>query len=194
MRVLLVDARDVVHYGFRGLLHDEPWVERMFGARSPVQGLAVARTSRPQVAVLGSSLTNQRAVELCESLVEWSAEIRVLVLTAEPISRRRAQAVGAAGVVPSTWRGRDVVGAVRAVSLGMSVFAAEPEAPVRLLTGRELEVLELIGSGATNREIAEELTLSPNTIKDHTSALYRKVRARNRAEAIVRAQELGLLA
>jgi len=75
----------------------------------------------------------------------------------------------------------------------MSVFAAEPESSTRLLTGREMEVLELIGAGATNREIADHLTLSPNTVKDHASTLFRKVQARNRAEAVIRARNLGLL-
>jgi two-component system response regulator DesR len=194
MRVLLADGRDIVHYGFSELLQDETWVERLLSAHSPAQALAAARTFRPRVAVLGASLSNQRAMELCESLGDWAPATRVLIMTSEPISRRRAHAAGAAGVIPSTWRGRDIVGATRTVALGMSLFAAEPDHDGRLLTGRELEVLELIGAGATNREIAEHLTLSTNTIKDHTSALYRKMRARNRAEAVVRAQELGLLA
>jgi two-component system response regulator DesR len=51
----------------------------------------------------------------------------------------------------------------------------------------------LIAAGATNKEIAERLFLSPHTVKDHTSSLYRKLRARNRAEAILRAQRLGVL-
>jgi two-component system response regulator DesR len=80
------------------------------------------------------------------------------------------------------------------VGLGMTVFAPESEQPPNLLTGREREVLEMIAGGATNREIADRLFLSPHTVKDHTSALYRKMKARNRAEAILRAQRLGLLA
>ena len=55
-------------------------------------------------------------------------------------------------------------------------------------------MLELIASGATNREIADSLFLSPNTVKEHTSSLYRKLDVRNRAEAVQRAQRLGLLA
>jgi two-component system response regulator DesR len=194
MRVLLVDARDIVHYGFRELLQDDVWVERLLGARSQEQAIAVARSFRPHVAVLGASLSNQDAVELSESLRKWSAATRVLIISSEPMSRRRAHAAGVSGVIPSTWHGRDIVGAARTVGLGMSLFAAEPDEGAHLLTGRELEVLELIGSGATNREIAERLTLSTNTIKDHTSALYRKMSARNRAEAVVRGQQLGLLA
>jgi two-component system response regulator DesR len=61
------------------------------------------------------------------------------------------------------------------------------------LTAREREVLVHVAGGATNREIAEELHLSPHTVKEHTSALYRKLDVRNRAEAVQRAQRLGLL-
>ena len=55
------------------------------------------------------------------------------------------------------------------------------------------QVLDLIGSGATNREIAEQLYLSPHTVKEHTSSLYRKLSVRNRAEAVQKAQRLGLI-
>ena len=66
--------------------------------------------------------------------------------------------------------------------------------PAPLLSEREREVLELISAGSTNREIAQQLYLSPHTVKEHTSALYRKLGARNRAEAVQRAQRVGLLA
>ena len=55
-------------------------------------------------------------------------------------------------------------------------------------------MLELVATGATNREIAGQLHLSPHTVKEHTSALYRKLEARNRADAVQRAQRLGILA
>jgi two-component system response regulator DesR len=63
-----------------------------------------------------------------------------------------------------------------------------------VLTDREREVLELMASGATNREIAGSLYLSPNTVKEHTSGLFRKLGVRNRTEAVQRAQRMGLLA
>ena len=83
--------------------------------------------------------------------------------------------------------------AVRRVGLGMTTFPPKAEQPAPLLTEREREVLDLIAVGSTNREIAEQLYLSPHTVKEHTSALYRKLRARNRAEAVQRAQRIGLL-
>ena len=61
------------------------------------------------------------------------------------------------------------------VGLGMTVFRPPKRPPGRRLSEREREVLELIGSGATNREIAERLFLSPHTVKEHTSSLYRKL-------------------
>jgi ATP/maltotriose-dependent transcriptional regulator MalT len=78
------------------------------------------------------------------------------------------------------------------VGRGMTVFARQAEGPATPLSSREREVLELIGQGATNREIAERLFLSPHTVKDHTTALYRKLGVRNRAEAARRAEQLGL--
>jgi two-component system response regulator DesR len=78
------------------------------------------------------------------------------------------------------------------VGRGMTVFAPQAEGPATPLSPREREVLELIGAGATNREIAERLFLSPHTIKDHTTALYRKLGVRNRAEAARKAEQLGL--
>jgi ATP/maltotriose-dependent transcriptional regulator MalT len=78
------------------------------------------------------------------------------------------------------------------VGRGMTVYARQADGPATPLSSREREVLELIGAGATNREIAERLFLSPHTIKDHTTALYRKLDVRNRAEATRKAQQLGL--
>jgi two-component system response regulator DesR len=75
----------------------------------------------------------------------------------------------------------------------MTMFPPRSEQPSSLLTEREREVLDLIAAGSTNREIAERLFLSPHTIKEHTSTLYKKLRARNRAEAVQRAQRIGLL-
>jgi len=75
----------------------------------------------------------------------------------------------------------------------MTMFAPKAEQPAPLLTEREHEVLDLIAAGSTNREIAQRLFLSPHTVKEHTSVLYRKLTARNRAEAVQRAQRMGLL-
>ena len=105
-----------------------------------------------------------------------------------------ARACGASGFVPKDWPAADIARAVRMVALGMALFEPAPPPLAQLvLTGRERDVLERVAGGATNREIAAELHLSPHTVKEHTSALYRKLEVRNRAEAVQRAQRLGLL-
>jgi two-component system response regulator DesR len=120
---------------------------------------------------------------------------RVLLISgAGRISPNAARAAGASGFVSKDRPAAEIARAVRAVGLGGAVFPADDEQPAPpLLTGREREVLDLLARGATNREIAGTLFLSPHTVKEYTSSLYRKLAVRNRAEAIVRAQRLGLL-
>ena len=128
------------------------------------------------------------------SIQKASSTTRVLLISgAGKISPYAARAAGASGFVSKDWDAHDVAMAVRMVGLGMTMFPPRSEQPSSLLTEREREVLELIAAGSTNREIAERLYLSPHTIKEHTSTLYKKLRARNRAEAVQRAQRIGLL-
>ena len=110
------------------------------------------------------------------------------------MSPAAARAAGASGFVSKDLEAAEIAAAVRMVGLGMTRFAPKSDQPTPLLTEREREVLDLIAAGSTNREIAARLYLSPHTVKEHTSALYRKLRARNRAEAVQRAQRIGLLA
>ena len=109
------------------------------------------------------------------------------------MSPAAARAAGASGFISKDLEAREVAKAVRMVGLGMTVFPPKAAQPAPMLSEREREVLELIAAGSTNREIASELYLSPHTVKEHTSALYRKLGARNRAEAVQRAQRIGLL-
>ena len=80
------------------------------------------------------------------------------------------------------------------VALGQEVFAPAPDGARTALSPREREVVAHISQGSTNAEIARVLFLSPHTVKEHTSAIYRKLGVRNRAEAVKAAQRLGLIA
>ena len=194
VRVLVVDDHDVVHWGFRLMLSQQPWVARCLSAQTGPEAIELAKRYRPHVAVIDLQLGGESGADLCEQLREVSPGTHVLLMSAvDRVTAQSARGVGASGFVPKAWGARDIAGAARMVGLGMTVFAPEADQPPNLLTEREHEVLEMIAAGATNREIAERLFLSPHTVKDHTSALYRKMKARNRAEAILRAQRLGLL-
>lgn len=194
LRVLVVDDHDVVHWGFRVLLGEQPWVERCLAARTAAEALGLTRSYRPHVALVDLFLAGESGADLCESIRAASPTTRVLLISgAGRISPHAARAAGASGFVSKDWNAHDVAMAVRMVGLGMTMFPPRPEQPATILTEREREVLDLIAAGSTNREIADRLFLSPHTVKEHTSALYRKLRARNRAEAVQRAQRIGLL-
>jgi two-component system response regulator DesR len=194
LRVLVVDDHDVVHWGFRLLLERQPWVERCVAAAGATEALEQARRLRPHVALVDLLLRDESGAELCEELRSASPETRILLLSGVgSISPAVARASGASGFVSKQLGAGDIVKAVRMVALGMEVFGREEERP-GALSGREREVVGLIAAGATNREIAKRLYLSPHTVKEHTSAIYRKLGVRNRAEAVKRAQRLGIIA
>lgn len=194
LKVLIVDDHDVVHWGFRLMLGQQPWVERTLSARTAHEALELCRRYEPHVAVVDLFVGEESGPDICERLREAWPGVKVLLISgAGRISASAARAAGAAGFVIKDLPAAEVARAVRMIGMGMTVFPPQETPQGVVLTEREREVLLLVASGATNREIAGELHLSPHTIKEHTSALYRKLRVRNRAEAVQRAQRLGLL-
>ena len=192
--MLVVDDHDVVHWGFRVLLAEQPWVERCVAARNAAEALALTQRFRPHVALVDLFLAQESGADLCQAIRSASPDTRVLLISgAGRMAPAAARAAGASGFISKESDAREVVAAVRAVGEGMTMFVLKTDQPEPMLTEREREVLQLLGGGATNREIAEQLYLSPYTVKEHTSALYRKLGARNRAEAVLRAQRIGLL-
>ena len=195
LRVLVVDDHEVVHWGFRLMLGEQPWVERCLSARTGEEALALAQRYEPDVALVDLFMGDESGADICERLRARSPSTRVLLISgAGRIMPTAAKAAGAAGFVSKDWPASDIAAAVRMVGLGMSVFRPNESPSGPALTDREREVLDLIARGSTNREIAGDLFLSPHTIKEHTSSLYRKLNARNRAEAVQKAQRLGLIA
>ncbi len=193
LSVLIVDDHAVVQWGFRLLLGRQPWIGRCTAVSTPDEALEIAGTAAPDVALVDLFLGERSGAELCDALREVSPKTRVLLISgAGWISPEAAKAAGASGFISKDWTAEEVANAVRMVGRGMTVYARQSDGPATPLSPREREVLELIGEGATNREIAERLFLSPHTVKDHTTALYRKLGVRNRAEAARRAEQLGL--
>jgi DNA-binding NarL/FixJ family response regulator len=195
LRVLIVDDHEVVHWGFRLLLTEQPWVERCLTASNGEQARELARRYEPHVALVDLFVGEESGAEMCEALRRESPTTRVLLISgAGWISPQAAKAAGASGFVSKDWGADEVAAAVRTVGNGRTVFAAAKEQPRAPLSPRERDVLGLLVTGATNREIAAQLHLSPHTVKEHTSSVYRKLEVRNRAEAVQRAERLGLTA
>ena len=156
--------------------------------------LPISRRTSPRARRAGHSGGQESGAEICQQLIALSPRLNVLLISgAGRISPNAAKAAGASGFISKDWPAADIAGAVRMVGLGMTVFKPHEAPAGPPLTEREREVLEAVASGATNREIAERLFLSPHTVKEHTSSLYRKLGARNRAEAVQKAQRIGLI-
>ncbi len=191
----MVDDHDVVHWGMRLLLGSQPWVERCLAAHSGAEALELTRRYEPNVALVDLFLAGESGADVCAAIRAQSPSTRVLFLSgAGRMSPAAARSAGASGFISKDLEASEVAKAVQLVGSGQTLFPTKSTQPEPLLTEREREVLGLIAAGSTNAEIAAQLYLSPHTIKEHTSALYRKLGARNRAEAVQLAQRIGLLA
>ncbi|PZS06743.1 MAG: DNA-binding response regulator [Solirubrobacterales bacterium] len=194
LSVLVVDDHDVVHWGFRLMLTQQPWVERCLSAHTGEEAISLARRYQPHVALVDLFIGEESGAEICEQLRAAEPAIRVLLISgAGEISPQAARAAGASGFAYKDWPARRIASAVRLVGLGKTMFDRHDQPGALGLSDRERAVLELMASGSTNPEIAGTLHLSKHTIKEHTSAVYRKLGVRNRIEAVQRAQRLGLL-
>ena len=200
LRVLVVDDHDVVHWGFRLMLTQQAWVERCLSAQNGADALKLAARYRPHVALVDLFIGDESGAEVCERIRVEQPSTRVLLFSgAGEISSRAARAAGASGFAYKDWPARRIAEAVRLVGLGRTVFervggAGENRVQGAMgLSDRERAVLELMASGATNPEIGETLHISRHTVKEHCSAVYRKLGVRNRTEAVQRGQLLGLL-
>ena len=173
LRVLVVDDHDVVHWGFRVLLGEQPWVERCLAARTGEEALELTRSFDPHVALVDLFLAGESGADVCESIRTASPSTRVLLISgAGRMSPAAARAAGASGFVSKDWEAGDVAMAVRMVGLGMTMFPPKAEQPAPLLTEREREVLDLIAAGSTNREIAAAaVPLAPHGQGAHERAV-----------------------
>ncbi|WP_024876885.1 response regulator [Saccharomonospora piscinae] len=198
--VLLVDDHEVVRRGLRDLLSDEPDIEVVAEAGSADEALAVALHLEPDVAVVDVRLGENETdgIALCRELRSRPAAVRCLVLTAFDDEEAMLGAImaGASGYLLKQVRGQDVVHAVREVAAGRSLLdplttarlldrMRGPSAPdpLAVLSDRERSVLDLIGQGLSNREIAERLFLAEKTVKNYVTSLLAKLGMRRRTQA-----------
>jgi len=196
LRLLVVDDHELILWGTRVLLCGLSWVQRCLQASSSATAIELAGRYAPHVAIVDLLLGGESGLTLCARLRREAPETRTILTSGVgEVSRPRALAAGAAGFVPKEAGADELIRAVRAVSLGASWFpsASATQALPAELSPREHDVLQLVALGATNRQIAARLNLSPDTVKQHTSSVYRKLQARNRAAAVNRAQQIGLV-
>jgi DNA-binding NarL/FixJ family response regulator len=194
LTVLVADDYDIVRWGFHQVLSRAAWVGRCLVADDAEHAIAIARREQPHAALVDFALGESSGLEVCQRLREVSPRTRVLLIGARGrISARAAGVAGAAGVLGKDRPVAEITDALLRVGLGLSTCERAAGRGLASLTERERVLLELMSDGATNREIAERLRLSPNTVKDQISSAYRKLDVRNRAQAVRRAHLLGLL-
>jgi two-component system response regulator DesR len=196
LNVLVVDDHDVVHWGLRIMLGRLPFVQRAWSARNGEEALQIATRHEIDLALIDLFVGAESGAEICERLHVVRPGLKVLLISgAGQISPKAAASCGASGFVTKDQRGAELVRAVRDVAMGRSVFEQESESagPRPTLSAREREVLELLAAGATNKEIAVQLHLSRHTVKEYTTAVYRKLQVRNRIQAARRGDQLGLI-
>lgn len=194
-RVLVVDEHPLLSAGLCAVLAGEPWVTSCLVAASAAAAWQVAQRRRPQLVLVSASLGGRSGFALCRALKERMPDIKVVLMSEEaPVSAALALKHGAVASLPKQMPSAAMVDAVKRVAEGGRVFPKDSTPSATRLSKRELDVLQHVASGLSNPEVAVQLNLSRWTVKQHTSAVYRKLGVRNRAEAASRAQQLGLIA
>jgi two-component system response regulator DevR len=200
VRVLLVDDHEVVRRGLRDLLDTEPDVEIVAEAGGVDEAMVRARATALDVAVIDMRLPDGDGLQLCRQLRELATAPRCLVLTAFDDEQALIAAInaGASGYLLKQVRGQDLVNAVREVAAGRSLLdpvttarvldrlrhsSAGPPDELAALTDQERRVLELIGEGLTNRQIAERLFVAEKTVKNYVTSVLAKLGMERRTQA-----------
>lgn len=202
--VMVIDDHPVVRDGVGLLLRDEPSLSVLDGAESGRAGLAAAAAACPNVVLLDLRLPDMLAPEVIRGMRARCPSARVVIFTAhrDHEGLRAALEAGAHGCLLKDAGTTDLVSALHRVLAGKKVVEPRvmpgsdvPESALARsgLTRREYDVLRLAAQGRTNPEIAEALGLTRNTVKTYLQAALHKLGARNRVDAISKANEARLL-
>jgi DNA-binding NarL/FixJ family response regulator len=203
IRLLIVDDHPVVRDGLSGIFSGAEGFEVIGHADDGAQGVAAAQRLDPDVILMDLRMPRMDGVSAIRELARTGARARVLVLTTYDSDADVLPAIeaGATGFLLKDAPREELYRAVRAAARGEAVLsppiatrvmrAARSDEPA--ISARELEVLELVARGATNREAAERLFISEATVKTHLLHVYAKLGVPDRASAVAAAFDRGLL-
>ena len=201
IRVFLLDDHEIVRRGIRELLESEGDITVVGESGLAQEAARRIPALRPDVAILDGRLPDGSGIDVCREVRSRDPRIAALILTSYDDDEALFSAImaGAAGYILKQVRGNDLVDTVRRVAAGQSMLDPAVTAQVleRLrsgpkvnplveqLTGQEQRILELIGEGKTNRQIAEEMFLAEKTIKNYVSSLLAKLGLESRTQAAI---------
>jgi DNA-binding NarL/FixJ family response regulator len=191
--VLLVDDHTLVRRGFRRMLEDESHITVVGEASDGVGAIQMACELKPRVVLMDWVMPNMNGLVATSKILQACPEIAVLMLSmhSENARVRQAMEAGARGYILKDAVDLDLGMAIRRVAAGDRVFApqlfqeAGDSVARRDLSARELEVLQLIVNGKSNKEIANQLSLSVNTVGVHRSRIMTVVGVRKTADLVV---------
>ncbi|HEX4492775.1 MAG TPA: response regulator transcription factor [Acidimicrobiia bacterium] len=213
IRVAVADDQALVRSGFAVLLRSAPDIEVVGEAANGREAVELVRSARPDVVLMDIRMPEMDGLEATGLITADSPETRVLILTTFDLDEYVFQALraGASGFLLKDTRPEELLAAVRVLAEGEALLAptitrrlieqfvaqpvttgAKPTRVLESLTERELEVLGTIARGLSNAEIAAELFMSHATAKTHVSRLLTKLDARDRAQLVMIAYEVGV--
>lgn len=210
IRILITDDHGVIRAGLRALLSGLPEIEVVGEAVDGRDTLRKAVELNPDIVIMDLSMPEMGGVEATAQLARLAPKVRVLILTVHEDESLLKEVIraGAAGYIIKRAVEDELIHAIRVVARGdmyvhpsmtRALFSAPPASrdfrasEVETLTAREIEVLRLLAKGYTNRQIAEQLGISPRTAEGHRANLSSKLGLRSRVELVDYAQQHGLL-
>jgi DNA-binding NarL/FixJ family response regulator len=202
IKVLLVDDHSLVRRGFRRMLEDEPDIVVVGEASDGDEAVRLARELAPQVIVMDCALPGTSGLVATRKILETSPRKAILMLSmhSEDTLVRQALEAGARGYILKNAIDLELATAIRRVAAGEVVLDAQLARPSALrgernagLTPRELEILQLIVNGKSNKEIADDLKLSANTVAVHRANIMETLGIHKTAELVVYAIRNGLV-
>ena len=202
LRVLLVDDHALVRRGFRRMLEDEPSFQVVGEASDGLEAVQLAEQLRPEVIVMDCALPQINGIEASRRILAKRPEIAILMLSmhSEDTLVRQAIEAGAKGYVLKNAMDLDLVMAIKKVAEGNTVLDPQIMRSGSLkgerdtgLTPRELEILQHIVAGKSNKQIATELNLSVNTVSVHRANIMDALGIHKTAELVVYAIRNGMV-
>jgi DNA-binding NarL/FixJ family response regulator len=199
--VLLVDDHGLVRRGFRRMIEDDPEIVVVGEAGDGEEAIEKVTAEQPDVVVMDFALPGMNGVMATRLVLKAAPDTAVLILSmhSEPSYVRAALDAGARGYLLKNAVDMELAEAIKNVSLGLQVIdprlegiPADSRTPAPALTAREMEVLQLIVWGKSNKEIASVLGLSVNTVAVHRANLMQTLGIHNTAELVVYAIRNGL--
>jgi two-component system, NarL family, response regulator NreC len=210
IRILIADDHGVIRAGLRALLAGFPDMDVVGEACDGSEVLGRAVDLKPDIVLMDLSMPNVGGIEATRLLLQCAPNVRILILTVHEDEGLLKEVIraGAAGYVVKRAAQEDLIHAIRVVARGdlyvhpsmtRALFAQPSPAntpgvfEAETLTLREMEVLQLLVKGHTNRQIAEQLSLSPRTVEGHRANLSAKLGLHSRVELVEYAEKHGLL-